>query len=103
MLVECVRFDGTPHGFFSRPDVLDAAGDAQRVVVEVLRAAFAKQPRVGDESIDCSIRADFLLARRAGEPVAWERAGRRALGGSMTRRAAVLFAAMCVIWGSRIS
>ena len=37
--VECVRFEGIPHGFFSRAK-LDAAGEAQRLVTETLRTAF---------------------------------------------------------------
>ncbi len=39
--VECVRFGGVPHGFFSRSGVLDAADDAQGLVIETLRTTFA--------------------------------------------------------------
>ena len=39
--VECVRFAGVPHGFFSRGGVLAAADDAQLLVIDTLRAAFA--------------------------------------------------------------
>ena len=39
--VECVRFGGVPHGFFSRIRGLDAADDAQELVIETLRATFA--------------------------------------------------------------
>jgi acetyl esterase len=42
--VELVRFDGVPHGFFSLRGKFDAADDAQVLVMDVLRRAFA-QPR----------------------------------------------------------
>ncbi len=38
--VECVRFGGVPHGFFSQGGVLDAADEAQLLVIEMLRRAF---------------------------------------------------------------
>jgi acetyl esterase/lipase/predicted NBD/HSP70 family sugar kinase len=44
--VELVRFDDVPHGFFSLAGVVDAAGDAQTVVIEALKAAFARQQEV---------------------------------------------------------
>lgn len=39
--VECVRFGRVPHGFFSRSGVLDAADEAQGLVIETLRTTFA--------------------------------------------------------------
>ncbi len=38
---EVVRFDGLLHGFFSRADRFDAAGEAQTVAASALRRAFA--------------------------------------------------------------
>ena len=37
---EVVRFDGLLHGFFSRADRFDAAGEAQTVAASALRRAF---------------------------------------------------------------
>jgi acetyl esterase len=34
------RFEGVPHGFFSLVDQVDAAGEAQRLVVSMLRRSF---------------------------------------------------------------
>ena len=39
--VECVRFGGVPHGFFSRSGELDAADEAQQLVIDMLRTTFA--------------------------------------------------------------
>jgi acetyl esterase len=39
---ELVRFQGMVHGFFSRPDVLDAATEAQALAATALRGAFER-------------------------------------------------------------
>ena len=42
-LVELVRFDDVPHGFFSLAGEVDAADAAQAMVIEALQTAFAQQ------------------------------------------------------------
>jgi acetyl esterase len=41
--VELVRFEDVPHGFFSLAGVVDAADEAQSVVIEALKTAFVPQ------------------------------------------------------------
>jgi acetyl esterase len=48
-LIELVRFDALPHGFFSLTGVLDAADDAQAAVIGALETAFA--PQVEDAGV----------------------------------------------------
>jgi acetyl esterase len=38
---EVARYDGVVHGFFSRPDLFDAAADAQARAASMLRRAFS--------------------------------------------------------------
>jgi acetyl esterase len=44
------RFEGVPHGFFSKADRFDAGAEAQELVASALRLAFAASPRAREDS-----------------------------------------------------
>jgi acetyl esterase len=48
--VDLRRFDGVPHGFFSKADRFDAGAEAQEVVASALRIAFAASPCAREDS-----------------------------------------------------